>query len=163
MIEETEQEKENASSDSRLRKLTKEEIKSTLKTHMQWVNSNGREGRAADFSKVHLKGEVFMGANLMGADFREAYLYGAYLKKANLEDAGLRGANLRGANLRWANLKQADLKNANLVRADLHAANLEQADLRGANLKMAEGLTQEQIALAQTDAATVLPDYLKKN
>jgi len=163
MREETEQEKENAAAASQLRKLTKEEIKSALKTHMQWVNSNGREGRSADFCKAHLKGEVLMGANLMGADFREAYLYGAYLKKANLEDAGLRGANLRGANLRWANLKQADLKNANLVRADLHAANLEQADLRGANLKMAEGLTQEQIALAKIDAATVLPDYLKKN
>ncbi len=146
---------------SDIRKISKEEIKSILDNHINWLNSKRTEGEAADFRKVYLKGVVLMGANLKQANFQEATLYGAYLKKADLERATLEGANLRGANLRWANLQHANLKGANLVRADLREANLEQTQLQGANLKMAEGLTQKQVDTALIDATTVLPDYLK--
>jgi uncharacterized protein YjbI with pentapeptide repeats len=143
------------------REISKEEIKSILDNHLNWLNSKGATGEIADFKKAHLKGVVLMGANLREANFQEATLYGAYLKKADLERASLEGANLRGANLRWANLKHADLRGANLIRADLREADLEQTRLQGANLKMAEGLTRKQIDGALLDKSTVLPDYLK--
>lgn len=152
---------QNDPSPAGARIISKEEIKSILYNHANWLDSKGAKGEAADFKKAHLKGVVLMGANLREANFQDATLYGAYLKKANLEGACLEKANLRGANLRWANLEQADLKGANLIRADLREANLEKTQLQGANLKMAEGLTQEQIDGALLDKSTTLPDYLK--
>jgi uncharacterized protein YjbI with pentapeptide repeats len=151
----------NDPSPSDAQKISKEEIKTRLESHLSWLNSKGAKGEVADFKKTHLKGVVLIGANLREARFQEATLYGAYLKKADLEGANLEKANLRGANLRWANLKKADFQGANLIRADLREANLDQTRLQGANLKMAEGLTKKQIDEALVDDTTVLPDYLK--
>ena len=147
--------------DTAQREISAAEIKESLKNHVKWVRSNGKEGQAADFKKARLKGQVFMGANLKQANFQEAYLYGAYLKKTDLENANLENANLRGANLRWANLENANLRGANLMRADFQEANMENTQLHGANLKMAEGLTREQLDKAQVDETTVLPESLK--
>ncbi|MFQ5450420.1 MAG: pentapeptide repeat-containing protein [Nitrospinaceae bacterium] len=146
--------------DSHPAEITKEELKARIRDHAIWLDSGGREGRAADFKGARLKGAVLIGARLKEADFEHAYLYGAYLKRADLEGANLKGANLRGANLRWANLKHADLQGANLVRADLQHARLENTNLHGANLKMTEGLVREQIGQARCDETTVVPDYL---
>ncbi len=64
----------------------------------------------------------------------------------------LRSTDLRGAELVGAHLEGANLREAHLERANLWEAHLERAELGGT-----EGLTDEQIALANGDAHTELP------
>jgi len=140
-----------------LRKISKEELKSVLKNHSLWLNSEKVIGQPANLEGYNLRGAILLGANLRNANLKGAYLYGAYLKNANLEQANLAGANLRGANLRWVNLKEADLTGANLTRADMHQSHLEKTNLTGANLQMSDGLTKQQIDQALTNKTTRFP------
>ncbi|MBC8285771.1 MAG: pentapeptide repeat-containing protein [Nitrospinae bacterium] len=143
--------------------ISPSDLKQILSDHKKWLDSNGKEGVAADLKNRKLKGGVFIGANLKNANLEGAYLYGAYFKNANLENSNLEGANLRGANLRWANLKNTNMKNTNLMRADLMQAEFKETLLEGANLKMAEGLTADQLKEAITNAETILPELLNKS
>ncbi len=83
-------------------------------------------------------------------------------RNADLVGAALRGARLRGAGLRGACLIGADLRDADLRQADLLGADLRGADLRGADLGGALFLTQPQLEAARGDAATRLPDWLRR-
>jgi hypothetical protein len=83
-------------------------------------------------------------------------------RNADLVGAALRGARLRGAGLRGAYLIGADLRDADLRQADLLGADLRGADLRGADLDGALFLTQPQLEAARGDAATRLPDWLRR-
>ena len=133
------------------------DLKKIIADHKKWLETNGKEGTAANLKNRKLKGAVFLGANLKNANLEGAYLYGAYFKNANLEKSNLQGANLRGANLRWANLKHTNMKNTNLVRADLLQAEFQETLLEGANMKKAEGLTPEQLKKAITNSKTIFP------
>nr|WP_234430533.1 pentapeptide repeat-containing protein [Streptomyces sp. NRRL F-4489] len=82
---------------------------------------------------------------------------GADLMGARLKGAGLQGANLRGAYLIAADLRGADLRSADMIGADLR-----DADLRGADLTGAIFLTQAQVNAARGDAATRLPEGLRR-
>ncbi|GAA2659286.1 pentapeptide repeat-containing protein [Streptomyces lunalinharesii] len=82
---------------------------------------------------------------------------GADLMGARLKDADLRGANLRGAYLIAADLRGADLRSADMIGADLR-----DADLRGADLTGSIFLTQAQVNAARGDAATRLPQGLRR-
>ncbi|MCK7625806.1 pentapeptide repeat-containing protein [Streptomyces sp. RS10V-4] len=81
---------------------------------------------------------------------------------ADLMGARLKGADLRGANLRGACLIAADLRGADLRSADLIGADLRDADLRGADLTGAVFLTQAQVNAARGDAATRVPEGLRR-
>ncbi|MGG6296130.1 protein kinase domain-containing protein [Leptolyngbya sp. AN02str] len=101
----------------------------------------------ANFHQSKLHKVNFQGANLFNADFGRASLSQSVLKNANLARAYLSHADLQGADLRGADLSYAYLSNANL-----RGANLCGADLTGAKV------TDEQLALAKTNWATVHPN-----
>jgi serine/threonine protein kinase, bacterial len=95
----------------------------------------------AKFLKANLQGSDFSRGNFSQADLRQAILKDAKLGRAYLGGANLEGADLRGADLSHANLKDANLKGANLCGANLYHAILK----------------EEQIVLAKTNWATVMP------
>jgi hypothetical protein len=83
-----------------------------------------------------------------------------------LSGADLSGADLEGVRLDNADLSNTDLDGANLTgvglsRADLSGADLSGADLSGANLFEAEGLTDEQIAAAESLEGATMPNDQK--
>ncbi|MBD1904405.1 serine/threonine-protein kinase [Funiculus sociatus GB2-A5] len=109
--------------------------------NLQRVNLSGAIFHQAKLNKTNLQG-----ADLSNADFGRASLTGAILKEANLGRAYFSTANLEGADLRGADLSFAYLNHANLRGANLCGANLTGAKI-----------TEEQLAQAKTNWATVLP------
>jgi hypothetical protein len=99
--------------------------------------------------------------NIARADLKGKWLAAVNLRDASASLANLEGANLQGASLQGASLQGASLWRANLQGADLRDTKLQGAKLWDANLQTVEGLTAEQIQLAQTDRNTKLPPYLK--
>ncbi len=95
-------------------------------------------------------------------DLRRHYLEGALLEATDLARADLQGADLQRADLQGADLQRANLKRANLQRAELKGANLQEANLQRANLQRARNLTSEQIASANIDEHTQLPEGLAR-
>ncbi|NYD40309.1 pentapeptide repeat-containing protein [Nocardioides panaciterrulae] len=85
-------------------------------------------------------------------DLTRADLAGRDLRRRRLHDAGLRGALLIGA----------DLRGVDLGRADLLGADLRGADLRGALLREALFLSGPQLEAARGDAATTIPEGLRR-
>ncbi len=96
------------------------------------------------------------GAHLSGIDLRDTYLSGA-----DLRGADLRKANLTYVTLNFANLSGADLRGTDLQSSDMHNANISGANLAGANLKDVVGLSNEQLARAQSLTGTIMPDGSK--
>lgn len=119
------------------------------------------------FISANLTWTFLFGSDLTGSRFELANLADANLGSTTLTDATFDLATLQDADLSFATLTDAsfylaDLSGANLAYADLTGANFEGAiltgaDLRGANLDAALGLTQAQLDLAITDAATPVP------
>ena len=135
-------------------------------SYLRRANLGGANLRRANLIKADLSEANLGGANLRRANLGRANLIKANLIKANLRRANLGRANLIKANLHEANLSRAFLIEANLheaylVGADLRGAYLHVADLRGANLERVTNLAQEQIAKAQIDSDTLLPDDLR--
>jgi pentapeptide repeat protein len=134
--------------------------------------------RGADLSATFSIKGILTKANLRDANLSGAHLHGVILTLADLSGAKLRpaidiepfevgagtprflNAELIGADLRWANLSGADLAEADLREALLAGAIMNGANLRGADLRDTKGLTCDQIASAQTDKSTKLPDTL---
>jgi len=127
-----------------MREITEKQLKRILRSHKDWVDSNGKKGERADLCET-----ILIGIDLRGADLRGADLSGANLSWINLTDTDLRGADLRNADLsdteirgvdlnevdfRDAHLRGADLRDANLSKAVLTGADLKETDLRGAEL-----------------------------
>jgi serine/threonine-protein kinase len=106
--------------------------------------------------KAELSGGIFHQANLTKTNLQGADLSSADFGRACLNRAILRDANLARAYFSYANLEAADLRGADLSFAYLNYANLRGANLCGANLTGAK-INEEQLALAKTNWATVLP------
>ena len=104
--------------------MTPIQLKEILDQHQLWLDSDGEQGRRANFRVAHLSR-----ADLIGADLTGAVLRGADLYEADLREATLTGANLREANLYRADLREADFRGANLREANLWEANLTGAQL----------------------------------
>jgi hypothetical protein len=85
-------------------------------------------------------------------DFRGRDLVGR-----DLRNQSMRGADLRGALLIGVDLRGTDLRLADLLGADLRGAQLAGADLRDALF-----LTGPQLAAADGDAATRIPEVLER-
>jgi uncharacterized protein YjbI with pentapeptide repeats len=101
---------------------------------------------------------------LKASELTRATIKGKKLDRrgADLMGAKLKAANLAGANLRSSYLIAADLRDANLRLADVIGADLRDADLRGADLSDVLFLTQSQINAARGDAATRIPDSVRR-
>ncbi|MFK0050537.1 pentapeptide repeat-containing protein [Streptomyces sp. NPDC090741] len=136
------------------------------------ANLEGADLTYTDLRRADLTDAILYRANLTKsylykANLTDAYLCGADLTDANLAEANLTGANLHRAetNLTRAQLVSADLTNAVMWETNLTEANLSRADLEGADLTRTDmrtvvGLTQEQLAGAITDDATILSPEL---
>jgi hypothetical protein len=85
-------------------------------------------------------------------DFRGADLIGTDLRRTDLRAATLRGAYAIGANLTGVDLSRTDL-----IGADLRGAVVAGADLRHALF-----VTQAQLDAARGDAATRVPEHLRR-
>jgi uncharacterized protein YjbI with pentapeptide repeats len=126
--------------------------------------------RGAKFSKpnlhrVNLRGSNLKGVSLFKANLQGANLQGANLQKtrlweAELEWAKLCSADLRGASLHKANLQRADLRNTKLHGTNFQRVNLHKACLRGVDLTGVKNLKLKQIASADGDSTTRLPENL---
>ncbi|MER2515710.1 MAG: pentapeptide repeat-containing protein [Candidatus Accumulibacter phosphatis] len=106
----------------------------SLDAHKTWLESNRKEGGAADLS----------GKDLSFVDFSGLDLSGIILDEANLERASLAGCKFLEASLQRANLSLADITGTDFSGANLAGANLsdtaavlsfEKAILDGANLQ----------------------------
>jgi uncharacterized protein YjbI with pentapeptide repeats len=164
----TEEQKPSDDTQDELREISDEELSQILEDHKKWVETEKKEGKKADLSKVNLKNTdllrtnlekpflilanlkkanltkanlqegLLLLANLQDADLSIANLQQAHLGGAKLEDAKLTGTNFQQANLSKANLQKADLTIANLQQANLSKTNLQQANLSGINLHNAD-------------------------
>ena len=110
-------------------------LEEALGSHREWVESQGRTGRKANFANANLEGTELIGVNLRYADLQDA--------------------NLSSADLLLADLRDACLVRANLQESCLVGANLEGANLEGASLDSAMGLLPRQLAGANLRAASV--------
>ncbi len=111
---------------------------------------------ALDLHKTELAGGIFHQAKLTRTNLQGADLSNADFGRASLNRANLRDAKLGRAYLSYADLEGADLRGADLSFAYLNNASLKGANLCGANLSNAK-ITEEQLAVAKTNWATVLP------
>ena len=109
-----------------------------------------------NLQKAELSGGIFHQANLTKTNLQGANLSSADFGRASLNRAVLRDANLARAYFSYSDLEGADLRGADLSFAYLNYANLRGANLCGANLTGAK-INEEQLALAKTNWATVLP------
>ncbi len=126
--------------------------------------------RGAKFSKPNLHRVNLRGSNLKGVSLSKANLHAANLEGANLQKTRLWEAELQWAKLYFADLQEASLHKANLQRADLrntklHGANFERVNLhkaclRGVDLTLVKNLKSGQIASADGDSMTRLPENL---
>lgn len=109
-----------------------------------------------NLQKATLAGGIFHQTKLAKVNFQGSDLSDADFGRASLNRANLRDANLGRAYFSYTDLEGADLRGADLSYAYLNHANLKGANLCGANLSNAK-ITEEQLALAKTNWATVLP------
>jgi serine/threonine-protein kinase len=109
-----------------------------------------------NLQKVDLSKGIFHQAKLIKTNFQGADLSSSDFGRASLRQAILRDANLVRAYLSYVDLEGADLRGADLSYAYLNHASLKGANLCGANLTGAK-INEEQLALAKTNWATVLP------
>lgn len=116
-------------------------LEEKLASHLEWLDSHGRNGLRANLSDADLEGQELIGVKL---------------KLADLHDANLRAADLLLADLREAALMRADMEDTCLVGANLEGANLE-----GASLETAMGLVPRQIAGANLRDALLPPNIME--
>lgn len=165
---ETSQEKENDADEEELREVSEEGLTTILDDHKKWLNSEGKEGKQADFhhanlEKRNLKEAILKKAKLLyakldHAEFQNAKLQYAFLqntraRKTNFEGADLfnarcsngyfyeanfKEAKLQSAHFDNTNLRSADFQGADLPLADLQNAHMHQTVLRSANLQNAD-------------------------
>jgi uncharacterized protein YjbI with pentapeptide repeats len=141
-------------------------LEDILKAHKRWAETQGREGRPADFSGYDLRGTKGLSHALLTALIApRAVLYGLDLSGARLQGAQLEGADLRGAKLTGADLRGANLKNAKLANADMRDVNLGPLLISNERLLMARldradarytdfrGADLRQAVLAEADLA----------
>ena len=86
------------------------DLKAILKSHKDWLESEGRSGELADLRNADLWCANLKGADLKGVDLQGADLQDANLQGADLTDANLKGVDLRGAKILpgWNLTKEAE-------------------------------------------------------
>jgi uncharacterized protein YjbI with pentapeptide repeats len=107
-----------------------------------------------------------VGCNLKGADLsntcvKEHDLHGANFDGANASLMCMSFANFTNASFRGTDLSAANLAGAKMDGADLTGAKTSITSFLGTDLSKTKGLTQAQLDVACSDAATKLPVGLK--
>jgi len=107
----------------------------------------------------------------VGCDLRGADLTNTCVKEKNLTGARFDGANASLMCMSFANFTNVSFRNTDLSAANMASAKMDGADLTGAktsvtsflgtDLRKTRGLTQAQLDVACSDAATKLPPGLK--
>ncbi|MGN2371468.1 pentapeptide repeat-containing protein [Clostridium cagae] len=95
-------------------KHEKIDIKSLLRQHEEWLNSNGQRGKKLDLSNKDLQGMKFLNADLRNANF----------KNADLRDCVIY-ADLRNANLEGIKIENTKFTGSNLSNATIEANKLD--------------------------------------
>ncbi len=124
--------------------LKLDELRLVADAHLQWLQSEGRDGRRANLSGQDLSGldlqGIYLpeanlrGATLVGTNFSQADLQGADFSQSILERTNFRQTKLEGANFSRAEAFCAYFDHASMVDANFSHANLKEASLRGAQL-----------------------------
>jgi uncharacterized protein YjbI with pentapeptide repeats len=120
-----------------------------LQASRRYWETDGTDGAplvmpGADLTRLDLREQILVGAQLQGVDLRGSFLDSALLIRAALDGARMTGTSLFAVDASKATLSEAQLtgaqamrsiwRRAALVRADLTAARLDDADLSGAEL-----------------------------
>lgn len=122
--------------------LTKEELKSILDKHSEWLNDSTKGKQACltdvdlidtDLSNVNLSKAVLRNVDLHYSDLESVNMFGAKLYSTDLHQTYLGYSNFNEAVLINVNLSRADLSNVTLIDAILENVNLYDADLSSAN------------------------------
>ena len=149
--------KSSSSSASKPKVPTKLDADGLITSYIKWRRDFAQiDISSLNLPKVDLSGGIFHQAKLGKTNLQGANLSNADFGRASLNRAVLRDANLVRAYFSYADLEGADLRGADLSFAYLNYANLRGANLCGANLTGAK-ITDEQLAQAKTNWATVLP------
>jgi len=130
-----------------------------------WADVTGGDFSGADLRNTTIEGNFV--ANLSGADLRGAKLSNGYLNEADLKGADLSEADLSGEGYIGLDGTLAHKEGTGIYRAQLsgaivHRANFRWARISQTDLREVRGLTQAQVDVAVGDAATQLPDNLRK-
>jgi uncharacterized protein YjbI with pentapeptide repeats len=140
-----------------------------IDAQLEEANLGGAQLRNADLRKAQLRRAHLRNANLNSALLAGACLEDAYLVDAHLQHTHLAGMTISGrVNIQSRgyhveekqqdeHLEGANLKGANLARAQMQGANLATSTWTGEPAPV-RGLTTEQLAEADLDESTMLPD-----
>ncbi len=112
-----------------LREISDDELNKTIKNHLKWKETNGKEGEIADFTNVLIKGK-----DLSYLELNEAIFKRASIEDVNLEGTILIEANMDGALINRTNLKYSDLCKTDLINAIILESNFEEAFLKFMNI-----------------------------
>lgn len=137
-----------------------EEVIDLSKTDLRGAKFSKPNLHKVNLSGSNLKGVRLIGAILCKANFMGANLQNTSLRKAELQGANLFFADLQGAYLNGANLERAELWHTKLQGANLCRVNLQKAYFRGVDLTEVKNLQLKQIASANRDSTTRLPENI---
>ena len=140
---------EGAVTDPSAQRLARaEELKAMIDVHYDWIRTNGREGKPANFDGEDLRPlqSYLAGRHLTGLSARNAIAIGV-----NFAGCQLQGARFDGADLRDADFSDSDLRAASFRTARLSHARFAKADLRTLSLT---GGRQQPVDLGDAMATT---------
>ena len=106
-------------------------LRDILINHAKWVDSGGRDGEQADFSRHDLRDKDLRRVNLGTAKFEYSVLAGCNFSAAMLVMSDFGFADMRKADLKQADMRGAKFSRANLSGADLTGARLGPMSIRG--------------------------------
>lgn len=160
-------------------------LRKAMDEHQLWIDSGGKEGsrmsiaradmrrmaflkadltRAqlprGDFRGVSCRQTVFRSSNLRRSRFGGAKMVECDMSMSRLSESDMSRSRFKFTNLRGADLTRVNLFGAHLNFCDLSATNLNGANLIEANLSSVRGLHASQLANAQVDSSTKLPQKL---
>lgn len=139
------------------------QLQAIVDQHLLWLETDGQEGKRANFRGLDLSGEEFPAVQLSQASFRNAILDGAHFNGTLLEEADfseahchdtvfencimlralfsrgdLQGAKFRHCHIEKGNFLQAKAPTVHFHDCHLLAANFREAVLSGADIARSE-------------------------
>ena len=129
-------------------RLTQERMDTIIDRHYMWLDSDGGEGRCADFSDYDVSGLNFSGLNLSHAKFIRSKMDGAKfigtaLYQCWIINCSARGivatdkAEFRQAEIKNTNFRYSDLSTADFIESSIHGCDFTVCKLEGADFRFA--------------------------
>ncbi|MFZ4125720.1 MAG: pentapeptide repeat-containing protein [Rickettsiales bacterium] len=104
------------------------QLQAIVEQHLLWLESDGVEGKRANFRGLDLSGEEFPAVQLSQASFRNAILDGARFNGTLLEDADFSETRCHDTVFESCIMLRALFSRADLVGTRFHACHLEKAN-----------------------------------